>query len=476
MLRTALLRAALLRGRLRGSRLLNRGARSLRIRCLNLRSQASRRHTRRTSSRHTTLRRSGTSRNRTSTRSHAALQNLQARSQRRNLRATGGTLHRRQKQTSTQQLQLKLRIRRTRHTIQSLIRRTRSNRQLTLTQSLSLLSQTLQLILRNTLQNLAGSLRNSLHHDQITQTLQQILHKTARILTGRHHTRHRAKESRRILRAQRLNDLIQKLRVGITQQCHRTVILNTALRRRTSHQLIKNRQRITHRTATSTNHQLQHTRLNRHLLLIAQALQERQKNLRRNQTERVMVSTRTNRTQHLIRLSRREDKLHMLRRLLHNLQQRIETLTGHHMRLINNEDLVTVTHRRQSSALTQITGMIHTAVARRIHLNHVKRTATITRELTARIAHTTRSRSRTLRTVQATRQNTRRRGLTATTRTRKQVRVIHAVLLQSDHKRFGHVLLPNNLSKGLGAITTIKGSAHGNLFNSGVRIGQSLPF
>ena len=44
--------------------------------------------------------------------------------------------------------------------------------------------------------------------------------------------------------------------------------------------------------------------------------------------------------------------------------------TSHHMRLINNEDLVTVTHRRQSSALTQITGMIHTAVARRVHLNH----------------------------------------------------------------------------------------------------------
>ena len=264
--------------------------------------------------------------------------------------------------------------------------------------------------------------------------------------------------------------------MGITQQRHRTVILNTALRRRTSHQLIKNRQRITHRTAASTNHQLQHTRLHSHLLLIAQALQERQKNLRRNQTERVMVSARTNRTQHLIRLSRREDKLHVLRRLLHNLQQRIETLTGHHMRLINNEDLVTVTHRRQSSALTQITGMIHTAVARRVHLNHVKGTATITRELTARIAHTTRSRSRTQRTVQTTRQNTRRRGLTATTRTRKQVRVIHTVLLQSDHKRFGHVLLPDNLSKGLGAITTIKGSAHGNLFNSGVRIGQSLPF
>ena len=201
------------------------------MRRLSLRRQASRRHTRRTSSRHATLRRTRTSRNRTSsTRSHATLQNLQARSQRRNLRATGGTLHRRQKQTSTQQLQLKLRICRTRHTIQSLIRRTRSNRQLTLTQSLSLLSQTLQLILRNTLQNLAGSLRNSLYHNQITQALQQILHKTARILTGRHHTRHRTKESRRILRTQRLNDLIQKLRVGITQQRHRTVILNTVLR------------------------------------------------------------------------------------------------------------------------------------------------------------------------------------------------------------------------------------------------------
>ena len=203
MLRAAPLRGYLLRGL---SCLLNWGARSLCIRylsfsnrglrCLGLRNQASRRHTRRTSSRHATLRRGRTSgtRGTSSTRSHATLQNLQARSQRRNLSATGRTLRRRQKQTSTQQLQLKLRIRRTRHTIQSLIRRTRSNRQLTLTQSLSLLSQTLQLILRNTLQNLTRSLRNSLHHNQIAQTLQQILHKTARILTGCHHARHRAKQ------------------------------------------------------------------------------------------------------------------------------------------------------------------------------------------------------------------------------------------------------------------------------------------
>ena len=166
--------------------------------------------------------------------------------------------------------------------------------------------------------------------------------------------------------------------MGITQQGYREVVLNALLGGRASHQLIKNRERITHRTAAGTNHQLQHARLHRHLLLIAQALQVRQKNLRRHQTERVVVGTRTNRAQHLIRLGRREDELHVLRRLLHNLQQGVKALAGDHVGLVNNENLVAVTHWRQGRALAQVTGVIHAAVARRIHLNHVEGAAAVT--------------------------------------------------------------------------------------------------
>ena len=262
----------------------------------------------------------------------------------------------------------------------------------------------------------------------------------------------------------------------VAQQGHRKVVLNTLLGGRTSHQLIKNRQRITHRATAGTNHQLQHARLHRHLLLVAQGLQVRQKNLRRHQAERVVVGTRTNRAQHLIRLGRREDELHVLRRLLHNLQQGVKALAGDHVGLVNNENLVAVTHRRQGRALAQVTGVVHTAVARRVHLNHVEGTAAVTRKLTARIAYVARGGGRALRAVQAARQNTGRGGLTAAARSGEKVGVVDAVFLQGRHEGHGNLLLPDDLGEGLGAVTTIKGSAHGNLLSSGMRIGQSLPF
>lgn len=53
-----------------------------------------------------------------------------------------------------------------------------------------------------------------------------------------------------------------------------------------------------------------------------------------------------------LRFRRREDKLHVLGRLFHKLKQGIETLRADHVGFVDDEDLVAVTHRRKSGALT----------------------------------------------------------------------------------------------------------------------------
>jgi hypothetical protein len=50
-------------------------------------------------------------------------------------------------------------------------------------------------------------------------------------------------------------------------------------------------------------------------------------------------------TRDLVRLGRREDELHVRRRLLERLQQRVEGLRGEHVHLVDDVDLVAVALR-----------------------------------------------------------------------------------------------------------------------------------
>ena len=50
-----------------------------------------------------------------------------------------------------------------------------------------------------------------------------------------------------------------------------------------------------------------------------------------------MVGARSDRRQHFLRLGRGEDEDQVLGRLLDDLEQRVEALVGHHVRLIDDE-------------------------------------------------------------------------------------------------------------------------------------------
>ena len=207
--------------------------------------------------------------------------------------------------------------------------------------------------------------------------------------------------------------------MGKAQQGNGQVVGDALLVRGTRHELVKNRQRVTHRPATGADDQWQYAIGDLNTLFGAELSQVVPQNLRGHQAEGVVVGTRTNSAEHLVRLGGRKNKLNVRRRLFHDLEQGVKALAGDHVSLVDNENLVAVAHRRKSSAFAQVTGVVHTAVASGVHLNHIEGTATVAGKLLTGLAHTTRGRGGALRTVEAARQNTRRSGLATPARPRE---------------------------------------------------------
>ncbi len=173
-----------------------------------------------------------------------------------------------------------------------------------------------------------------------------------------------------------------------------------------------------------------------------------------------MVRARADRADDLLRLGRREHELHVLRRLLDDLEQRVEALRRHHVRLVDDVDLVAAARRAERRALTQVTRVVDTTVRGRVDLDDVDAAGTATSERHARVAHPARPRRRALHAVEATREDARRRRLATPARTTEQVRVIDAPRPQRLHEGFGDVLLADDVGERLGAVAAVQGRCH----------------
>ena len=75
-----------------------------------------------------------------------------------------------------------------------------------------------------------------------------------------------------------------------------------------------------------------------------------------------MVGARADRADDALGFGRREDELDVLGRLLDELEQRVEALVRDHVGLVDDEDLVAVTHRREGGALAQVACVVDAAV------------------------------------------------------------------------------------------------------------------
>ena len=123
----------------------------------------------------------------------------------------------------------------------------------------------------------------------------------------------------------------------------------------------------------------------------------------------------------------------MRRRLFDNLEQRVEAAGGHHVRLVDDEDLEAVAGRSEHGTLAQLAGIVDATVARGVDLDHVERTPTVAAEFDATWAGAARGIGRALGAVEAARQNAGRGGLAAPARAAEQVGVPDTASAQRGH-------------------------------------------
>ncbi len=245
----------------------------------------------------------------------------------------------------------------------------------------------------------------------------------------------------------------------VAEQGDRALVVQSALVR-PGDELVEHGERVAHRAATGAHHQRQHAGADRDAFLLAQLLEVRQQRVRRDQAERVVVGARADGADHLVRLGGREDELHVRRRLLDDLEQRVEPLRGHHVRLVEDEHLVPVARGREGRSLAQVTRVVHAVVAGRVDLDHVEAARAAAAQLDARVARAAGLRRGPLGTVQAAGQDAGGRRLATAARAGEQVGMGDPVRPQGLGQRLGDVLLTDHLGERLGPVAAVQGLAH----------------
>ena len=204
------------------------------------------------------------------------------------------------------------------------------------------------------------------------------------------------------------------------------------------------------------------------MLVFADLLEVRAHNLLRHQTERIVVGARTDGADHLVWFGGGEDEHHMLRRLLHDFQQRVEALRRDHVGFVENENLVAVAGGGESGTFAQFAGIVHTVVRSGVDFHHVDGTGAACGEVLAAFAFAARVRGRAFRAVDATRENACGTGFAAAARTGKQVSVRKFVLIKRSHQRNRDLILPDHAVERVGTIPSIECQCHRNSFRCGV--------
>ena len=87
--------------------------------------------------------------------------------------------------------------------------------------------------------------------------------------------------------------------------------------------------------------------------------------LNRWQRERIVVGN-------LVRLGRREDEVHVRRRLLERLEERVERLRRQHVHFVDDVDLGASLRRRVADLLAQVADLVDAAVGGAVDLDDVE--------------------------------------------------------------------------------------------------------
>ena len=304
-----------------------------------------------------------------------------------------------------------------------------------------------------------GAVSRQRQHQQIAHARQQILDEPPRIEAADHNLLNHPVQGFAVAVDHRVDRLADQGLRRESKQRHRGIVRDHTVHG-PDHQLVKHGKRIAHRAATGAHRELEHAGLRLDALLLADRFQIRPHHLGGHQAERIMVGARANRADHLVRFGRREDEHDVFRRLLNNLEQRVEALLRDHVGLVENEDLVSVAGRREPCALAQLAGIVDAVVRRRVDLDHVDRPRASGGQILAAFALAARVRGRALDAVDAAGKDAGGAGLAAAARPGKQVGMREFALVERAHQRDRDLILPDDPFEGVRSITSIQCKCH----------------
>ena len=233
-----------------------------------------------------------------------------------------------------------------------------------------------------------------------------------------------------------------------------------ALGTRTRDHLAEHRQRVAHAAGARARDEGQRGGLGRDALLLADVGQVLLQRLGRHEAEGVVVRARADGRQDLLRLRRGEDEAHVLRRLLDELEQRVEARGRDHVGLVDDVDLVARRRRREHGPLAQVAGVLDAAVAGSVELDDVEGAGPVRREVGAALADAARIRGGALLAVQRAGEDAGRRGLAAAAGAGEQVGVVHAVVLEGPAQRAGDVVLADDVVELRRTVGAVQGHGH----------------
>ena len=154
--------------------------------------------------------------------------------------------------------------------------------------------------------------------------------------------------------------------------------------------------------------------------------------------------------QDLVGLRGGKDELHVLRRLLQRLEQRIEGPGGEHVHLVDVVDLVPAAGGGVFDVVAQLAHLLHAVVARAVDLQHVH--AATFGDLQAQLVLGVKVDARPVLAAQGLGKDTRRGGLAGATRPHKEVGMRQTLLGDGIAQRAHDVFLAEHIGKRLGAV------------------------
>ncbi|MGX1270974.1 hypothetical protein RKD18_004168 [Streptomyces phaeoluteigriseus] len=304
-------------------------------------------------------------------------------------------------------------------------------------------------------QPLLRGVRDGGEDDEVPQPLQQVGDEPPRVVAPLDDPVHDLEGGGPVTGGERIDDGVEQRAVRVPEEGGRHGVCHTGLAR-AREELVHDGHGVTHGAGAGAHDERQDSLLDRDVLLLAHLAEVLPQRARRHEPEGVVVGPGPDGADDLLGLGGGEDELQVLRRLLDDLEQRVETGRRDHVGLVDDVDLVTAARRPEEGLFPQVTGVVHTTVRSGVDLDDVDGTRAGARQVLTGLALPAGGGGGALLAVQAAGQDARAGRLATSAGTAEQVRVIDPVVPQRLLQRVGDMLLPDDLGERLRAIAAVQ--------------------